>query len=565
MSKRLSVKGGVLGDFPAWFVAAAALVVRFSFFLSFSATALFQQVQGGHDRALYHQAAQAVAAGAWWPDGSFAYLPLYPWLLGLAYAVAGPNLTVAAVLGLAFETVTAFLLVRLARRLGASTPWAVAAGLLYALYPRAVAYATLTMPTTLNVLLVTALACGLANATPRPGWRWAGMGLLAGLAGMGYPAIWPAVFIIIVAAWLGRDFVGLSKRHAFTFATAALLPVLPVVIHNARAEGQLTGLSTHGGINVYMGNHERATGYPLRIRDFRMTARELLEDAHRAAEQEKGHPLTRAASSAWWSGQARQYMREHPADYLRLQARKFRLFWSGTEVDDLRMVEQVRLMHGLLNGPWWTCYAWISLAGLFGLLRSGPATAPRILAWTSIVAVVSLFITTRYRLPLTPLLAAFGAAGFTVLVRDLRAKQHRIGHGLALLVAVGLAAWPGGVPDVRGTDHYNASVQWLAAGKAELALIEARKGLALDARSADLYHAEGSALFKQEKFAEAATAFARAAELRPRHPNARFNLALSLARAGQPCEALRELEKSPSPGQREQSLMETLRSVCQQK
>lgn len=565
MSERLNAKRDGLFKYAAWFVAAATLAIRFAFIYFFSETALFQQVQGGHDRALYHQAAQAVAAGAWWPEGSFAYLPLYPWVLGLAYALAGPHLIVAAGLGLMVETVTSYLLVRLARRLGASTPWAVAAGLLYALYPRAVAYTALTMPTSLNVLLVTALACALLPTTPRTWFGAIGLGLLAGLAGLGYPALWPAVLIVAVTALAGRAIAGLSKQHALVFAAAALLPVLPVVIHNSRAEGQLTGLTTHGGINVYMGNHERATGYPLRIRDFRMTARELLDDAHRAAEQEVGHPLNRAASSRWWSDQARRYLREHPADYARLLARKCRLFWSGTDVDDLRMVEQIRLMHGQLTGPWWTCFAWFSLAGLFGLLRSGPAPAARLLAWSSIAAVVSLFITTRYRLPLAPLLAAFGAAGFTVLVRDLRARQHLPGHALALALAVGLAAWPGGVPDVRATDHYNASVQWLAAGKADRALAEARAGLDLDAQSADLYHAEGSALFKQEKYAEAAPAFARAAALRPRHPNARFNLALSLARAGQVCEALRELEKDPSPGEREQSLMATLRSLCQQR
>lgn len=563
MSKGLNVKRKGLFDYAAWSVATVTLAIRLSFVLTFSTTALFQHVQGGHDRALYHQAAQAVAAGAWWPDGSFAYLPLYPWVLGLAYALAGPRLIVAAGLGLICETLTAFLLVRLARRLGASTPWAVAAGLLYALYPRAVAYAALTMPTSLNVLLVTALACTLLPMAPRTGFGAFALGLLAGLAGLGYPALWPAVIVVAVAALAGRDIAGLSRRNALTFAVAALLPVLPVVIHNSRAEGQFTGLSTHGGINVYMGNHERATGYPLRIRDFRMTARELLDDAHRAAEQEIGHPLTRAASSRWWSDQARRYMREPPVDCARLLARKFRLFWSGTEVDDLRVVEQVRLMHGQLTGPWWTCFAWFSLAGLFGLLRSEPAPAARLLAWSSMAAVVSLFITTRYRLPLTPLLAAFGAAGFTVLLRDVRTQQRLPGHAVTLALAIGLAAWPGGVPDVRATDHYNASVQWLATGKADLALAEARKGLSLDAQSVDLHHAEGSAFFKQEKFAEAAAAFARAAELRPRHPNARFNLALSLARAGQTCEALRELEKDPSPGEREQSLMTTLRSLCE--
>ncbi len=541
--------------------ACFALAVRLWFLGVFAATPLFTQVTGGHDRALYHQAAQAVAGGAWWPDGSFAFLPLYPWVLGMLYAVVGSHLMAAALLGIGFDGVTTFLLVALARRLGASPRWSVAAGLLYALYPRAVVYATLTMPTALNVVLVTALAFSLARTTPRSRAGWAGIGLLAGLTGLGYPAVWPAVILLAVLAAMNRPGLPLTRMHLPFFLAAALLPALPVVIHNTRAEGQLTFLTTHGGINVYMGNHERATGYPLRIRDFRLTATDLLTDAHRAAETELGHPLTRAQSSAWWSAEARRFIREHPGAALRLTARKFRLFWSRTEVDDLRMVEQVQLMNHQLTGPWWIPFGLFSATGLLGLLMTRGATPVRLLFWTGLAGVVSLFITTRYRLPLTPLLAAFGAAGLTVLVHDLRARARMATHALVLAVAIGLAAWPGGVPDVRGTDYYNASVQWLAAGRADQALATARAGLALNPAFADLYHAEGSALFKQEQYELAAAAFAKALALRPNHANARFNQALSHARAGHVEEALQVLESDPNPEPRSRDLADTLRKL----
>lgn len=543
-------------------VALFTLAIRLWFLGTFSTTPLFLEVDGGHDRALYHHAALRVAHGAFWPDGSFAHLPLYPWVLGGLYALTGPHLLTAAALGLLCDTVTAFLLVRLARRLGAAPAWSAAAGLLYALYPRALVYATLTMPTSLNVLLLTALAVALARPGPRPWRAWLALGLLAGVTGLGYPAIWSALGALVLAALLRPGWLGVSLRPALAMSATALLVTLPVVIHNSRAEGRFTFLTTHGGINVYMGNHERATGYPVRIRDFRLTATAMLEDAHHAAEAEVGHALTRSEASAWWSAQARRFMREQPAAYARLLARKFRLFWSGTEVDDLRLVEQVRLMNHRLTGPWWTCFALFSVGGLFGLLRAGPAPAVRLLLWSCLGSVVAVFITTRYRLPLTPLLAAFGAAGFTTLGGDLRSGRPRAAHGAALAVALGLAAWPGGVPDVRSTDHYNASVQWQAAGQLERALAEAEAGLALDPASADLHHAVGSIRFRQERFAEAAQSFARALEQRPGFSSARYNLALSLARSGQACAALAVLEKDPAPEPRVVELARALRAFC---
>lgn len=549
-------------DGPAALAALATLAVRLWFWSGFAATPLFTAVEGGHDRALYHAAAQAVAEGAWWPDGSFGYLPLYPWALGLAYRLFGTSLQVAAGLGLGLETLTAFLLVKLARRLGASTPWASAAALAYALYPRAIVYATLTMPTALNVTLVTALAVALAGPGPRTSRAAAGTGLLAGLTGLGYPAVWPALILVAAGRWFGSRYP--ARRSAVWMLLSALLTALPVVAHNTRAEGQLTLLTTHGGINLYMGNHERATGYPLRIRHFRLTAQEMLEDAHHAAEQETGQTLTRAESSAWWAGQTRHFLRTQPGAALRLTARKMVLFFSRAEMDDLRMLEQVRLMHHQLTGSWWMSYGCFSALGLFGLLRTRSGTPVRILFWTCFASIIALFITTRYRLPLVPLLGAFGAAGLTRLVQDVRARQPVTGHALALLGAILLALWAPPPVDARATDHYNASVQWLAAGRYTEALASARAGLALDPANADLYHAEGSALFKREDYPAAIRAFTRALDLQPDHPRARFNLALSLARAGQPCEALRALEKEPAPGPREQSLMETLRGLCAQ-
>ncbi len=539
-----------------WGIILLALGVRCWFALGFAGSTLFTPVEGGHDRTLYHQAAQAVAQGQIWPAGSFAHLPLYPWVLGTLYALTGPDLRAAAALGIGFDTLTVFLLLRLARRLGAHPGWSALAGLLYALYPPAIIYSALTMPTSLNVLLVTALATGL-TAIPAPRRSshsvssTAALGLLAGFAGLGYPALWPALFV--VAAY----------RKSVLFLAVSLLPVLPVAIHNTRAEGHLTLLSTHGGFNFYMGNFEHATGYPLRVRNFRLSATAMLEDAHRAAETEVGRPLTRAESSAWWSGQARRFMREHPGQAARLLTRKFRLFWSGTEVDDLRMVEQARVLDGRFTAPLWTCFGLISALGLFGLLRAESAPSVRILTWGSILSVSTLFITTRYRLPLVPILAAFGAAGLTALAHDIRARRRLRGHALALATALALAAWPGGVPDLRATDHHNASVHLLAAGQREAALAQAQKGLALNPHSPELYHAQGGALFKLDRYAEAADSFKRALELNPAYGSARRNLALALARAGDPCQAAAVLTSDPTPDTQSLALQQALLKLCQ--
>lgn len=523
----------------ALFATSVAIAVRVAFLLDFAQSPLFVPVEGGHDRTLYHRAAQGPA----FPAGAFEYLPLYPIGLKLVYAAVGPDLRAAAAVGIACDAVTTLLIALLALRIGATPIFAGMAGLLYALYPLAVVYATLTMPTSLNALLL-ALFAFFSTVADRDRLRTsAGLGLLAGIAALGW-----AAWLMLAPTWIVADFVGGAHRkrraaHALLFATAFVLPLIPVAQHNSRAEGCFVLLTTHGGFNFYMGNHERATGHPVRVRDFRMTATAMLEDAHRAAEEAEGRALSRAESSAWWSRMARAYWRAHPIDALRLTARKALLFWHRTDVDDLRMVEQARLLAAWFTSRWWPGFAMIGWVGLVGVLRAPRAGPLRALALAGMASLVLMFITARYRLTLTPVLLALGAAGLSALRADIRARNYARSAGLAILAALPVF-WPVSLRDVRATDYYNAAIQLIQAGKVADALKTAEAGLAIDPRSAALHHARGTALYQQGNYSEAADAFGSCLQLDPAHPQAAYNRALSLARSGDVRAALDTLHQA---------------------
>ncbi|HMP76197.1 MAG TPA: glycosyltransferase family 39 protein [Kiritimatiellia bacterium] len=527
----------------AWaaFVALCALTLRVWFLAAFAGSPLFQPVEGGHDRTIYHQAAQ----GPFWPEGAFEYLPLYPALLRGVYALFGSSLNAAAAFGIACDAATTALIALIALRLGARPVLAGIAGLLYAGYPLAIAYACLTMPNTLNALLLAACTLALLHLPGRRWPAWAGFGALAGLAALGWAA-WLLIAAALLVYWGGQHLLrgGGAPTPAWrcmaAFALGFSLPLLPVAWHNSRVEGSFVLLTTHGGFNFYMGNHERATGHPVRVRDFRMSARALLEDAHRAAEQDSGRTLTRAESSAWWSGQGRSFWREQPGAALALTARKLMLFWNRVDVDDLRIVEQARLLAGRFTSPLWPGFAliaWLGLMGLFLAPRAGPL---RVILLTGMAGLVLYFITARYRLTLAPAMLALGAAGLTAGVANLRERRWipLLSGAVAFALVV---AWPMPVRDQRAVDHYNAAVQLVQAGRLADAQRLAQAGLEIDARSADLHHVLGSALFKQERFSEAASCFAQSAALDPAHPQAAYNLALSLARTGDICGAHRAL------------------------
>lgn len=530
---------------PELAAAGVALLLRLWYLRLFAAHALFTPVAGGHDRTLYHEAARRVAEGAVWPDGAFSHLPLYPWVLGLVYALAGATLHTAALLGLACDSLTAGLVVALARRLGARPVVSLAAGLAYAAYPLAIAYAPLTMPTALNALLLTAFTLGLVVAPADRPRAWLALGLLAGLLTLGFAGL-PLILLVLLGWWNRPRRRGPAPSAAAQAALVLglLLAVAPVVFHNSRAEGRLVFLTTHGGFNLYMGNHERATGHPVRVRDFRMTARDLLDDAHQAAETAAGHPLKRSESSAWWAAQARAFWREHPGSALRLFVRKALLVWNHEEVDDLRIVDQVRLAGlAFTRGPW-PAFALFGWLGLFGLARARAAPVPRLVLLAGLAGLVLYFITARYRLTFVPLMAALGAAAASDAFADLKARRHRVPIILTALAAALLVAWPLPGRDVRAVDYHNLAVQLQAAGQMEEALRTADAGLAVDPQSADLWHVRGTALYRLQRHADAAAAFTRCAALNPAHPQAAYNRALSLAHLQDYCGARAALEEA---------------------
>lgn len=556
MKKRSWLGGGLA-------VIVLAIAVRIWFLGAFSGSPMYEPHAGAHDRAIYHDAARAVAEGRVWPEGAFEYLPLYPWVLGAGYALFGEHLLVPALLGMACDAVTVLLIVLLARRMGARWWAAVMAAGLFAVYPLALVYGPLTMPNTLNAMLLVALTYVLDRLDlDRVGWCIAA-GILGGITALGFAGA--LVIAAAVLLWKGvRDFrAGTAPwKGMAVFAVAFALPLLPVALHNTKAEGTFVLLTTHGGFNFYMGNHERATGYPVRVRDFRMTARAMLEDAHRAAEQEQGHALSRAQSSAWWAGQGRDYWRAHPLEAAGLTVKKMALFWNHRDVDDLRMREQLQLTDGLLSGWWWPGFAWFGFLGCVGLLFARNAAVPRVVLLGGMVSLAFFFVTARYRLTLIPVMAALGAAGVSAMWPMTRAHALR---ALWLIPAVIVIVFPFQVRDLRGFDYYNASVQVLGAGDADRALYLANAGLLIDSRNADLYHAQGGALAQLERFEEAARAFDRTVSLNPAHASGRYNLALSLARLGHVCEAASVLEEwvaSAPQDSRSVRLHADLRRLC---
>lgn len=552
--------------YAALLCAAAAALVRLLALGAYKASPFFEPIAGGaHDRSIYIDAIASAAKGNFFPAGAFPYLPLYPWLAGIITSVTGGGLTVLAGFGILCDALTTALVCLFARRLGAQRSLAIAVALMYALYPLAVVYSLLTMPNTLNALGVTMFAfaahISLEDAARMPR-RVAvfGLGLLAGILTLGFAGM----LLLAGAAGVLLAVRSKSPLRVALFAIGLAVPLIPVATHNSRAEGRFVLLTTHGGFNYYMGNNEHATGYPLRLFNFRMTARAMLDDAHRYAEREAGHSMTRTESSAWWREQAAIYRRHHPVDAALLTAKKIALFWNARDVDDLRMLEQLRITEPFFRRLPGIPFAVFGVLGLVGIAVARGGRVPRWTLLAGMAGIVAFFITARYRLTLVPLMAVLGAAGACRIGADWRSGRKLT--AMIVAPALALVCWPIHVKDQRAVDHYNAAIQLIAAHRNDDAMSSVVSGLAIDNSFDQLHFALGSLRYADGAYASAAEAFHEARRLNPQNAVTVYNLALSLARSGDYCAACDVIDEAVSTGvaldDRAFKMLADLRTAC---
>lgn len=540
--------------FLAWMwpavIGGVALVIRTVALHAYQASVLFQPLEGGaHDRSLYLDAIRRVAGGEWRPTGAFEYLPLYPWIAGLVSNIFSIGPMTTAWFGIGCDVVTTALIVRFATKLGTRPAVASIAGLFYAAYPLAVIYSLQPMPNTLNALGVTLfvfLAHELLEKREESVTRISFflLGLLAGLISLGFAGMLMMAAAVMVLTIIKTR----SRARVLLFAAGMILPITPVALHNSRAENQFVLLTTHGGFNYYMGNNERATGFPLRLFNFRMTAKAMLEDAHRHAEQSTGHDLSRTESSAWWKTQARVFWREHPGQAALLTLKKAALFWNKLEVDDLRLLEQLQITDRFFRHFKGTPFAVIGIMGLTGLIFARGAAVPRWTFFAGMVGLILFFITARYRLTFVPMMLVLGAAGICRISVDWKLQRKQF--MLFIIPALVLVCWPVRVRDQGAIDHYNVATQLSAAGRTEEAMTLIQRGLEIDPAFDQLYAAKGGVYFDREHYAEAAEAFSMATLINPSNPLHSYNLALSLARAGDYCGARDALLEAQRMGAR---------------
>jgi 4-amino-4-deoxy-L-arabinose transferase-like glycosyltransferase len=561
-------------------IMVAAIVIRIVWLAQLAGSDLGSELSV--DSQFYRSLANDIASGKSLPAGALTFNPLYPFFLAAVFRLFGAGFLATRIVQALLGLVTVALVYLAGKRIvegprkGKLSGIAVSsvAMALAVLYPQFILYEGMFLGTTLEVfLLIVSFTLALEMDEDMHGERvmqivskrvppWLGGGILGLVCGAGSLGR-PNLFLLLTAGipvwmiarnWRKRIWIA----PVLGFAVGAGLLLMPPTIHNARSTGEFVPVTTHGGINFYIGNRPGTSGVYQPPEGMRGDMRGVIEDSRSEAERETGHAMTNAETSDYFMKKALQSIEGDPAAWLLLLGRKFVLMWNKIEVHDMPEVLYFQDSLPLFKFPFipFSVIAPLGIAGFIILLRSGRNRSIVCLFLGSAhLSILLFYINTRYRLPIVPvviILAALFVAWVAKEISRRRMKYAAFMIGLAVVVFF-VVSDRTIVEANRGSVYVLLGTHYLKAGNEAKAAAAFAEAYRLDPNRDTSIINYARILMTENQLERASQLYARAYDINPRYPGLAIEYAYTLERLGRHEEARKlalEVYSSGEPAER---------------
>src|SRR2546423_6053 len=415
------------------YIFAAIFLLRLVALIRLASSPLL--LPNGSDMQFYDDWAKQILHGHWTDHRAFYGLPLCPFLVALLYRIFGYSPFVPGFFQAGLDAGTATLVYKITvllitRSPEASTTAARVTGIFvsagWCFFVPAQGYSVVLMPTAPATFIFWLLVWQVVS-TERPPSRAGCLfaGLVLGLAAMGVASILFLTPLYLTAIFIRQKSLAARVAAAALFLTGIAPGTAPCWLHNYLVAKDPVFLSAHGGINFWLGNNPEATGYP-RFPGLHARQSQMLRDSIQQAETAAGRVLRRSEVSRYWSARSREYIAQNPAAWLKLLARKVGNFWNAFEYDDLGVIASLRAHGVLFPGLHFGTVAILGLAGATLSWRAVPASRWIVAAiGLQLAAVLPVFVTERYRLPVVPGLLILAALGLRRVWQDCGTGKFR--------------------------------------------------------------------------------------------------------------------------------------------
>ena len=375
------------------------------------------------DSAGYDRWARRIAEGDWLGTEVFYQAPLYPYVLGLIYAVFGPDVTVVRVCQAILGSGSCVLLAVAGSRIFSPRVGAVA-GVMLALYAPAIFMDATLQKSVLDLLLV----CGLlwlVGTALEPSVRprvWVSIGVVLGALSLTRENA--LVLVVALVCWLWLERREWARRMALVVGGVCIV-IVPVAARNGIVGGEWHLTTSQFGPNFYIGNHAGASGTYQPLRYGRGDPLFERDDASALAESAAGRALTPGEVSRYWAGRALTDIATAPGQWLGLVGRKLALTFNVVEALDTES-QYAHQDHSLpLAATGWIMHFGLlvplAALGIVSTWSERRRLTPLYLMLAFYAAsIVAFYVFARYRYPMVPLLVVFAAAGGEWMSRAVR-------------------------------------------------------------------------------------------------------------------------------------------------
>ena len=549
------------------------------------------------DAGYHNYWARALATGDWSqlpPDalgrdpmiGSTPFFrpPGYPYFLAFVFKLTGGSDLAPRIVQACIGLLSCFLLFMLGRAAFSRSLGLVAAALM-SIYWVFIYFEGNLQGAVLLVFLALCLMHACLALLNRVSWlRALGTGAILGLYALVRPNIllfapvlvlwgmWPA---IRSARRLGKP----AWRRWLLLATGAtlgaMITIAPATIRNYVVSKQFVLVSANAGVNLYIGLNEKSQGeFVDNLPDLgRFTTCFDYPTIIQGLEDKTGREMSHTQVSRHFAGLARNYVSKNPRDVVALTLKKAALFWTPREITHNYALRYDKEFSKVLRPlPGFLLILSLALVGCIILLgdgvirlRSAVVTRPNdraapmlllmsLFVLTYFISFLPFFITSLYRVPITPFLIL--AAAYAVC-RACQVAARRTQATLALAAAISFMGLVIGVTMIglaeetateRATGlarwHYAKGVCYVLGEQPDKAAAHYRKAIEADPNNSRSHNNLATLLVQRKEYPEAMRHFTAAANLNANLVEARLGLGNLLTTLGRFDDAIVEYKRA---------------------
>ena len=486
------------------------------------------------DALWHHNWAKEIAGGDWIGKEVFFRAPLYPYFLGILYALFGESFYLPRLIQIIIGSLSCVLIFLLGKKLF-NRKIGIIASVIASFYAPLIYHDAELLIPVLIIFLDLTLILLLLSAEVRLKKRWWFLaGIVLGLSAIARPNI--LIFVPFVLLWICLKFWRENKNRIVSsglfFLLGMILVTSPVTFRNWMVGKDFVLISSQGGINFFIGNNPISDGKTATAAYVSLTLEDYKDNVWissiRLAEESVGKKLKPSEISNFWFRQGLNFIQTHPLKYVQLLGKKLYYFWNSYEIESNKNLYFFSQWSSLLRLFLWDhllCFPFgiICPLAILGIILNAKSWRKYFLLYAFVfsymLSVILFFVTSRFRLPVVPFLIILASYSVYWLVDKIRNGQTRpFLISLSILIPLFLITNSNlfGVKETDLSRTYNSlGMVYSKKGQHDAAIAAYQKGLEANPNFAELHRNLGRAYWDTGRRNKAVKEYELAISLNP--------------------------------------------------